>query len=173
MGEFVNTRYPEYAASFFNNYHSMIFTSRRPKKLNKRRKSNAYAEDLPELVYVSENFQGNWMKTRPLSGKFSRLFPDGIIHLSEDGNQAVYYDEKGSGDVFYAQPNEKGKWIPKKSFGDSINTNFREPYVHISKDSTLLFLVSTQPGGAGKEDIWWSKKSNSGEWKFPKIWVLS
>lgn len=168
LGEFVNTRFPEYAASFSQSYETMIFTSRRPKKPANIDQGELYAEDISEEVYTSEWVDGTWMKTRIFSKQISKFTHDAGIGLSEDGRTLFYYVDRDSGDVFVSTLKENGKWDRKKSIGDSVNTRFHEPSAFISQEGTDLFFVSTQPGGQGGKDIWWTQRMETGEWGKPQ-----
>ena len=168
LGEFVNTRFPEYGASFSDNYHTLVFTSRRPKGIRKMINKGIYAEDINEEVFISEQYEGTWMKTRIFSRDISKFTHDAGISLSEDGNTLLYYVDRDSGDIFISRKNEKGKWSRRLSIGDSINSRHHEPSAFISRDGNLLLFVSTRPGGQGNKDIWWSRKAANGEWSAPQ-----
>ena len=164
LGEFVNTRFPEYAASFSQDYNTMIFTSRRPKDPKKMEQGEIYAEDINEEVYRSESVDGVWMKTVLFSRQISKFTHDAGIGLSEDGNTLFYYVDRDSGDVFVSRKKSNGKWDRRKSIGDSVNTRFHEPSAFITQDGNILLFVSTRPGGQGGKDIWWAQRMENGEW---------
>jgi flagellar motor protein MotB len=167
LGEFVNSAYPEYAATYSGNYDYMIFTTRRPRKLTQMVRRRYHSEDINEEVYEASLMNGDWVRSRIFSKPIPRFQHDASIALSPDGKTLIYYiDRRGNhGDVYVSQQGEDGKWSKRKSIGDNINSKAsNEPSVSFSSDGNTLFWVSDREGGAGLKDIYMSTLDASGNW---------
>lgn len=165
LGEFVNSHYPEYAATFAENYSYMIYTSRRPRFARERAGRRHHVEDINEEVYEAHDHNGVWMRSRLFVRPIPKWRHDASISLSEDGKTMIYYvDARNYGDV-YVSKNVDGKWTKRESIGENINTkDFNEPSVFISDAGQTLYWVSDKPDGKGMKDIYVSKMQDDGTW---------
>ena len=165
LGEFVNTRFPEYSATYNQDYSYMIYTTRRPRTTRQVAFSRYHYENINEEVYQSTLTDDVWMKSYIFPKPIPRWNHDASISLSRDGKTLIYYVDQHFGDVFISELQENGKWSKRVSIGDRINTKkYNEPSVYISKDGQLLYYVSDKPGGQGKKDLYLSKKLEDGTW---------
>lgn len=167
LGEFVNSPYPEYAATYSAGYDYMIFTTRRPRKLTQMVRRRYHAEDINEEVYESTLLNGEWVRSRIFAKPIPRFQHDASIALSPDGQTLIYYIDRRNnhGDVYISTRGEDGKWSKRQSIGDNINSKaFNEPSVAFSLDGQTLFWVSDREGGAGLKDIYVSTKDANGVW---------
>lgn len=163
LGDYVNTKYPEYSSAFAHDYTYMIYTSRRPRN-TKRVVGLNHVEDINEEVYEASLIGEDWMKTRLFSKPIPVWTHDASISITEDGKTLIYYEDKNYGDIFFSQ-NVDGKWSKKKSIGENINTKFNEPSIFISADGETMYYVSDKPGGMGMKDLYVSHKGPDGEWE--------
>lgn len=77
----------------------------------------------------------------------------------------VYYQRKVSGDdIVYSALQSDGTWSEPIVFGSEINTSSDEGNPELSSDGRTLWWSSTRPDGLGGHDIWFSQKSDAGEW---------
>ena len=164
LGEYVNSEYPEYAATFSENYSFMIFTSRRPRKLRQLAKRRYHVRDIHEEVYEASKVDGEWKKTKLFSRPIPHKTHDASVAMSEDGSTLLYYVARRGGDIFVSF-NEDGKWSKKESIGENINTaDYNEPHAFLADGGSTLYFVSDKEGGKGLKDLYMSKKDENGEW---------
>ncbi len=164
LGEYVNSEYPEYAATFSDNYSYMIFTSRRPRKVKQIAERRYHVRDVNEEVYEATKVDGQWTKTKLFSRPIPQVTHDASIAMSEDGSSLLYYVARRNGDI-YVSYNEDGKWSKRESIGENINTrDYNEPHAYLTDGGETLIWVSDKEGGKGLKDIYVSKKNESGEW---------
>lgn len=164
LGEYVNSEYPEYAATFSDNYTYMIFTSRRPRKVSQMARRRYHVRDIHEEVYEASKVDGNWAKTKLFSRPIPQATHDASIAMSEDGSSLLYYIARRNGDI-YVSFNEDGKWSKRESIGENINTrDYNEPHAFLTDNGETLIWVSDKEGGKGFKDIYVSKKGEDGNW---------
>lgn len=164
LGSYVNTEYPEYAATFAENYTYMIFTSRRPRKVSQQSKRRWHVRDINEEVYEARLVDGKWMKSRLFSRPIPKLMHDASVSITEDGQNMLYYLARNNGDIFISN-NEDGKWSKRESLGENINTkDNNEPHAFITDGGETLLWVSDKPDGQGLKDIYVSKRDADGNW---------
>lgn len=163
LGDYVNTKYPEYSSAFAHDYSYMIYTSRRPRN-TKRQVGLNHVEDINEEVYEATKMGDDWMKTKLFARPIPVWTHDASISITEDGNTLIYYEDKNYGDIFVSH-NVDGKWSKKESIGEKINTKFNEPSIFISPDGEMMYYVSDKPGGSGMKDLYVSRKGPDGEWE--------
>lgn len=164
LGDFVNTEYPEYAATFAENYTYMIFTSRRPRSVAQQSKRRWHVRDINEEVYEARLVDGTWMKSRLFSRPIPKLMHDASVAITEDGQNMLYYLARNNGDI-YISNNEDGKWSKRESIGSNINSkDFNEPHAFLTDAGETLVWVSDKDGGEGLKDIYISKRQDDGTW---------
>jgi peptidoglycan-associated lipoprotein len=75
----------------------------------------------------------------------------------EEFNCAIYMSEK-----------KNGQWTPAVRLNENINPPHQwNSQPSVSPDGTLIFFVSTRPGGFGQHDIWYSKSEGDDHWGPP------
>ncbi|MCB9233396.1 MAG: OmpA family protein [Bacteroidia bacterium] len=164
LGCFVNSRYPEYAATFNGEHNFMIFTTRRPRKIAQMAWGRYLWQDINEEVYEAQLVDTTWMKSKLFVRPIPRFSHDASIALSKDGESLIYYLDKNKGDIFISRKVD-GKWGKRESIGENINTKkYNEPSVWISPTGQRLFYVSDKPGGIGKKDLYVSTRQEDGNW---------
>lgn len=166
MGEYVNTPYPEYAATFSEGYSHMIFTSRRPRKLRHMVKRRYHALDINEEVYEARKVDGEWRKTKLFSRPIPRSTHDGSVGISEDGKTLFFYIAKNGGDIFISNQ-EDGKWSKKESLGNINSDEYNEPHAVLADGGNTIYFVSDRPGGQGLKDLYVAYKEGD-TWGEPK-----
>jgi outer membrane protein OmpA-like peptidoglycan-associated protein/tetratricopeptide (TPR) repeat protein len=164
MGQYVNSCWPEYAATFADNFNYMLYTTRRPSKHSDPTGTKYLPEDVSEEVYSAHYEDGIWAQAQRFRKPIHVFSHDASVALSEDGQTMVYYNDRNYGDI-YVSHQEEGKWSKRESIGSTINTEkYHEPSVFISLDNANLFFVSNKPDGQGGLDIYVSGKDASNQW---------
>lgn len=159
LGEFVNSRFHEYGATFGQDDSYMLFTSRRPRNLNSLEFGLYNREDINEEVYHARKSDEDWMQTRAFSKPIPIFSHDAPVALADDGNTLVYYADKNYGDIFVSHK-EGDKWSKRESIGAQINTElYHEPSIYITPGGSSLYFVSDRPGGQGDLDIYISNRT--------------
>lgn len=165
MGEFVNSGWPDYAATFAADYNYMLFTSRRPAKDADAARSRYLPEDVNEEVFSSHYENGTWAQTQRFRKPIHVFNHDASVSLSEDGQTMVYYQGRNYGDIYVSRQEEEGKWSKRTSIGPTINTDkYQEPSVFIADDGGTILFVSSKPGGQGGLDIYMAPSAGNGAW---------
>ncbi len=173
LGDYVNTPYPEYAATFSNDYSYMIFTSRRPRKIKHQAKRRYHVLDINEEVYEAEKVEGVWKKTKLFSRPIPKSIHDASVAISEDGKTLYYYLARNGGDI-YISNQEDGKWSKKESIGETINTDdYNEPHAVIADGGNMILFVSDRPDGKGLKDLYVAYKEGDSWGEAQNIEVLN
>lgn len=84
------------------------------------------------------------------------------LTMSRDGQHIFISmrrkDTKGQNDLYVSVNKGNGTWTTPKPLNGNINTPFNETSPFLSKDKKILFFSSNKPGGAGKQDLYMSKR---------------
>jgi outer membrane protein OmpA-like peptidoglycan-associated protein/tetratricopeptide (TPR) repeat protein len=116
-------------------------------------------------VYLATRNGNKWTTVRRLRLKV----PEGYSYprlsgMSPDGNMIIFNALKdGQEDLLYGYWDKKMQVKLNLIEGD-INTNANEKGASISADGTTIYFSSDRSGGAGKYDIYQSKKIGKNEW---------
>ena len=92
--------------------------------------------------------------------------------ISADGNTIYFVSRRRGGyggtDIYYSHKDSLGQWTKAKNMGPTINTfgNEMAPYIHA--DGKTLYFSSDGHVGMGKMDLFFTKKSKTGEWSKPE-----
>ncbi len=124
-----------------------------------------------EDLYISEFKNEEWQTAQSISNNINTELNEGTCSISADGHTLVFTscgraDGFGSCDL-YISDKVGDLWTKPVNMGEKINSHLWESQPSLSADGRMLYYVSTRPGTYGKEDIWFSQKSDSG-WAFPK-----
>lgn len=123
-----------------------------------------------DLVISTRDSRGRWSPPVSLSDEINSDFNEGTCSVSADGRLLIFTScqgrrSYGSCDLF--QSRKVGdRWSEPENLGSSVNTAAWESQPSLSADGRELYFVSDRKGGAGKRDIWMSKRSERG-WSAP------
>ncbi len=126
-----------------------------------------------EDIMVSKKVDEGWSMPRSVSNNINTPEAnEGTCAISGDGRTLVLTacnkkDGVGRCDLYisYRQGQE---WSAPQNLGEPINTPYWESQPTLSADGRLLVFVSDKPGGYGKRDLYFSRKSADGQWSAPK-----
>jgi outer membrane protein OmpA-like peptidoglycan-associated protein/tetratricopeptide (TPR) repeat protein len=169
LGSEINSKYPDYSPSVTADGKTLIFTSRRPDTKGKKVDENDYM--FYEDIYMSrwnESAKSWTTATNEIEGLLNTKFHDANLSISANGKQILIYrnvpGQTKSGDIYYSDLNNSGKWSEPKSFGTEINTSYFESSACITPDGKTLYFVSERKSGKGRGDIYVSRKTSNGDW---------
>jgi WD40-like Beta Propeller Repeat len=117
-------------------------------------------------IYVStRSTTGDaWGSPRPLGPNVNTPLHDGILSISAD-NRTLYWssnrpDGLGGFDIWYAtRPRPTGEFGPAMNLSE-LNTPFDDFAPEIAADNKVLYFASSRPGGAGRVNIWVSRRDH-------------
>lgn len=194
MGEVINSAYVDAAPSITADKSVLIFTSRRPKsdKALKDPVTGGYYDN----VYIAHKQEdGSWSEAKPIPGDINTKGAyEASTSISPDGKTIfIYRNIAGitkSGDIFYSEQSDEGKWSEPKSLevnspkgffnkiaygfdvffhGEKeINSSYFETSACITADNNELYFISErEKKGFGQGDIWVTHRINEG-WSVPR-----
>ena len=165
LGEGVNSEFKDYGPILNADLSQIYFTSRRKGSTGANKDNdNEFFEDL----YSSHSESDQWQASTNMGIPINSNLHESCIGISADGNQLFMYvdNEKNIGDIFYTTKDAKG-WSSPTKLGKTINTEFIENSMTLSKDGNTMFFSSNKPGGFGGQDLYISKKDPKGNWGEP------
>ena len=165
LGTNINSMFPEYAPVVSHDQNTLIFTSRREKKVNKFEIDENGNKMLDDDIYVSKkDTSGKWKKAVPIGPVINTIMHEASLSMSKDGKQLfIYKGNEQNGDIYVSKISGK-KWTTPVSLGPNINTKYHETHASLSPDGRKLYFVSDRPGGYGGKDIWVSEIGLDGKW---------
>jgi hypothetical protein len=95
---------------------------------------------------------------------------DGALSIAADGRTVVFASDadKGHGDAdLYVGELANGSVVNVRNMGPRVNTPRWESQPAVSGDGTTVYFASNRPGGAGRSDLWMTRRDASGEWSTP------
>lgn len=169
LGSGVNSKYPDYSPSVTADGKILIFTSRRPDTKGKKMDESDFM--FYEDIYISRwnDTSHTWSTAvNNFEGALNTKFHDANLSISANGKQILVYrnvpGETKSGDIYYSDLGNGGKWSAPKPFGSAINTSYFESSACLTPDGKTLYFVSERKGGYGRADIYMSHKISTTEW---------
>ena len=167
LGITINTKYDEYWPSVSADENIMVYTTLIPIDTSVK---SVYA-NRQEDFYISYRINDIWQKAKSLGPPINTFDNEGAQSLSVDGKYMYFTacnrnDGEGMCDIYYSDF-ENGQWKEPINLGSPVNTTKSEKQPSISPDGTTLYFVSNRNDGAGKLDIWYSKKMDNGKWDIP------
>jgi outer membrane protein OmpA-like peptidoglycan-associated protein/tetratricopeptide (TPR) repeat protein len=126
-----------------------------------------------EKFYYSQKKNGAYDNGQEMPYPFNVYQNEGGATLTID-NKELYYTvckDKGSYyncDIYYTKKDADGMWEDVVALANVNNDDTWESMPCISSDGMTLYFISDRPVGYGGYDIWFSKKSDKGEWSFPE-----
>ncbi|WP_028981009.1 OmpA family protein [Sporocytophaga myxococcoides] len=131
-------------------------------------KKNGLTHNDDEDIVVSDKVNGEWSDPYSISTNINTKFNEGAASLSGDGKVLVFtscnrQDGFGSCDL-YVSYKIGDAWSEPVNLGANINSPTWESEPTISADGKTIYFSSLRRGGFGKEDIWYTKMDENGEW---------
>lgn len=155
MDGLINTKNPEYLASFTADEQTMIFT---------RQIQNQ------EDFYIAHFSNGVLVSVEALD-ELNTPLSEGAHTISADGNEIIFTvcEDRvtfGGCDLYTAKK-VNGSWGKAKNLGPDFNTEQWDAQPALSGDGQSLYFSSNRGGGLGKSDIWISKRKADDSWAAP------
>jgi len=162
--EVLNTEYSEYRPKINGDETKMLFTSRRPVKMDDPQdEEGLYYED----IYMAQKSKGQWQKPVRVDSKINSDSHDACLYVTPDGYSMIIYrtslENNNEGGIYQTQL-KGSKWTEPELMIAEVNSDYWETDANISADGSTLFYTSDKTGGQGGRDIWQMKKLPTGEW---------
>lgn len=187
LGKNVNSKFPEFAPVLSADEKTLIYTSRRPRNLNKSEKSDKETSIITKILTSDVDkgidprdhgyFEDIYMAKKGDDGKWGepKLIDEintpgheASIGLSVDGQKLLIYSsqEDKNGDIYYSKL-EGSTWTKPIAF-EALNSKASETHACFSADGKTIYFTSNRKGGYGNYDIYRVVQLPNGEWSLPQ-----
>ena len=160
FGEDINTKNREYSAVMYNDYNSLLFTSRNEQSTILDIDGLAY-----ESIYsTSIDSTNNWEKPIPLKTRDNQgRSHDATVQVYASGTKMISYNDGR----LYTSFLKDGVWSEES---DLTIPNFGEINTHcyITPDEQTIFFASDYLSVGEDLDLFVSRKNEDGNWSEPK-----
>ena len=152
-------------------YTSVVSVSHDGKKLFLIRKDILTGNEDEGNIYMSEWNGTRWMPMKKLNKNINTDNWETHASLSKDETKLYFTSVRDEGygglDIYVSTIDESGDWGPAINLGENINTPLDEEYPFILADGVTLYFSSQGHYNIGGHDIFYSKKTEDGEWSTP------
>jgi OmpA-OmpF porin, OOP family len=121
-------------------------------------------DDNEDIVVAKKDANGRWSSPASLSNQINSNFREGASTISADGRKLIFTICGPFGCDLFESKKEGGTWGKPINLGAGVNTTGWEAQPSLSADGRELYFVSDRKGGIGGYDIWYSKKTEMGDW---------
>ena len=178
-GSKVNSPFSDFAPLISANGLTMVFTSRRVipsafTTLNKVMEKNIDLKEGNPAIYITHYDKTNQTWLDPIILESSINLPgidNTALALSNDGQKMLLYRggvNKNINKGVFESKLIGNKWSVPTRLQAPISCDYIDCFetsASYSPDEKTIFFVSNRKGGLGGQDIWYSKKDESGRWK--------
>ncbi len=130
------------------------------------------SDNLVGNIYVSHLVDNQWTGIKKLNENINTGYWESHASISGDGNTLYFTSNRPGGfgglDIYYSQRDNRGEWGPAVNLGPVINTPFNEETPFVSENGSTLFFSSYGHHNIGGYDIFYSKRSDDGNWSIPE-----
>ena len=161
MGKNLNSPYADYSPVLTADQSTMIFTTRRSQSTGGlTTEDGKFFED----IYIS-NYDGkSWSVSESIGRPINTDGNEASVGISPDGQEIlIYKDDNGDGNI-YSTTLHGDIWSTPIKLNSNINSKHWEPSAFISADGYTIYFISDRPGGFGGRDIYFSQKTEKGDW---------
>ncbi|HTF82041.1 MAG TPA: carboxypeptidase regulatory-like domain-containing protein [Cytophagales bacterium] len=171
LGPKINTKYPDYAPLLTADEKTLIFTSCRPETKGGIIEDNdgRYHEDI-YISYYNDSLK-EWSQGKQID-QINTGSNDAAVFLSPDGQRMIIYRhdpynhlDQNAGDLYMTELKD-GIWSEPASIAE-INSEYWESSATMSEDEKVLVFASNRPSGFGGQDLYISRKDDTGKWSIP------
>ncbi len=161
MGKALNSDAEDYGPCINLNSNMLIYTSKRNYE-GARDKANE------EIFYSIHEF-GYWTDAKPIGLPINSRDNEGSVTLSADG-RTLYFSRcncvrcEGDCDIFWTVKQDDNTWGEVRNLGKRINSIYWDSHPTLAPSGDTLFFASSRPGGFGGTDIYYSVRSDDGDW---------
>jgi len=152
----VNSGSASFAANFFGDNNTIVFTSARKDGKAMEKVDPLYVCDL----YISINKDSIWSSPKNMNSPISTPQHEGAGVLSPD-ERKFYFTRWSTGAAekkecaIYMSRFMNGQWLQPMKLNANVNAEgCRSMHPSLNLDGSILFFSSDRPGGLGKMDIW-------------------
>lgn len=166
VSKLVNSAFPDYAPVISADEKTLIFTSRRGTKGDK--KDNLDFNYYEEIYLTEKDDNGKWKKPNKISDNINSSGHEASIGLSVDGQQLLIYSsqEDPDGDI-YLSTLDGDVWSRPIPFLQ-INSKSAETHACFNVDGTAVYFTSDrEEDNYGGFDIYKITKLPDGTWSLP------
>jgi hypothetical protein len=150
LGERINSRFSDTRPAVSGNEKMLVFSRKLP---------------FYDAIFFSEKTAGgewSWpAEITTLIGCEGDCYP---VSLSWDGRELYIYKSDDLVGNIYVSRYEAGEWSTIRKLNQNINTRHWESHASLSKNGDTLYFSSNRPGGFGGLDIYYSVRSERGDW---------
>lgn len=157
-----------FAATYFNDYSKVLFTSARKGStiLNPKKEDPEYLCDL----YTSEFKDSSWRSATNIGLPINSNLNEGAAFVNE---KAIYFtrwnDNNPSETAIYKANNQSDKFFQPQKLNLNVNqTGFKSMHPFVTADGKKLIYSSNRPGGKGGMDLWMCDMDENGTLGVPK-----
>lgn len=169
----ISTLEDEYLASISPD-QSMMFFTRRTKKVNKRDGPVAKVRLTEEFSLSERNEDGTFSVGYAMDSPFNLSYNEGGPSITAD-NTELYFtvckdvNNYKNCDIYYSERDAFGGWTEPVSIGDHINTRDHwESQPSVSASGDKLYFASNRVGGKGGLDLYVCDRLKDGSWSKPE-----
>ena len=122
------------------------------------------------IWYADRNNTG-WDSPKALPEPINTDNEEYFFSISNEGN--AYFSSNrpggfGSFDIYTTRILENGEMTNPTNFGNPVSSSFYEYDPYIAPDeSFIIYSINDKPNGIGKSDVFFSCKSENGDWSDP------
>ncbi|MBS4014322.1 MAG: OmpA family protein [Bacteroidetes bacterium] len=165
MGNTINSVYDDYSPILSYQGNMLYFTTRRP--IDNKAKRDKNDHKFFENIFVSQKLGNRWMPATELEGSINtKNSHDATAGISFDGQTLFVYKGDKGGHI-YESFLKNNKWSKPKKLPKTINTDFHQTSVALTRDGKTMYFVSNRTGSIGGKDIWMTTLDEKGRWAFP------
>jgi outer membrane protein OmpA-like peptidoglycan-associated protein len=122
-------------------------------------------------LYFSFTENDGWSQPVPFGATINTPAYEGMPSLSSDNKSLYFVSDRAGGqggkDIWMTRF-EDGLWQIPENLGPEVNTPFDETAPFIASDNKTLYFTSDGHPGMGGNDIYYSRKLGSGQWRRPE-----
>ncbi len=122
-------------------------------------------------IYITTLIDGKWSEIKKLNDNINTKFNETHASFSPNGMELYFTSNRPGGygglDIYVSSLDTNGDWGPAKNLGAVINTSFNEETPFLTADGKKLFFSSQGHYNMGGYDIFYSDRSENGDWLYP------
>jgi len=122
-------------------------------------------------LYQTYSTNNVWSSPSKMNKKINSGGKESSITVSPDGKVFYFVSDRpggyGMGDIYKVNSDSNGHWGTPKNLGPTINTQYDEAGVFLSRDGNTLYFSSTGHNTMGGYDIF-KTVYDSGRWSIPE-----
>ncbi len=122
-------------------------------------------------IYITSLTDRKWSEIKKLNSNINTKYNETHASFSADGRELYFTSNRPGGygglDIYKSELDSGGHWGPAVNLGPVINTSFNEETPFVTNDGKKLFFSSQGHYNMGGYDIFYSVRSEAGDWLYP------